>query len=256
MPFLDNEDKKILKIIVIFVSIALLTGTIAFYITQPKPNAPKHTLNNIKITHIDKVSAITTFTNDNNDTINYHYIPSGYIPTIYINHKKYILSRTENKQIKKLAYAKYPLSVDCLRSDKDILPGTNTEITKQFVDYLIKHDIYSDITFKGYSPTTKQLTYAVDYNDEPITITLSNNGFYNATNKNDNCINTDTLQKNITTMIISGVLLLFIFIVIAVISNLCDDPLDINKRSPAKHKPSSTICSPGSKKLNKKGNRK
>lgn len=57
-------------------------------------------------------------------------------------------------------------------------------------------------------------------------------------------------------MIISGVLLLFIFIVIAVISNLCDDPLDINKRSPAKHKPSSTICSPGSKKLNKKGNRK
>lgn len=35
-----------------------------------------------------------------------------------------------------------------------------------------------------------------------------------------------------------------------------DDNLDNNKRPPAEHKPSSTICSPGSKKLNKKGHRK
>lgn len=51
-------------------------------------------------------------------------------------------------------------------------------------------------------------------------------------------------------------IILCILLIIAPISLLSliadDDSLDNNKRPPAEHKPSSTICSPGSKRKNTK----
>lgn len=257
MQFKDKEKSKN-RITHIIVAIIILLLCVFMFIPTDlivKPTLPKNALDNITVTNIDRISGTTTFTNKTGDKLEYtHYtdkqdIKLGYY-TIKINGTKYTMSKKDGQIIQKLAYTKHPLSINCLKSDKDILPGTNAEITKQFIDYLITHDIYSDVTFRGYSPTTKQLTYTIDYIDEPITLALGNNGFYNTTNNDDDCDIADIFNKSLAKIIIIGICLLLVFVILAIIEPYCDHPLDQYKHTPPEHKDSSTICSPGTKKGN------
>ena len=256
-----------------------------------KPTLPKNALDNITVTNIDRVSGTTTFTNKTGDTLTYTYCTDtpatklGWY-TIKVNGIKYTMSNKDGQIVKKLAYNKCPLSIDCLKSDTDILPGTDAKITKTFIDYLLQNNIHYKIIFRDYSPATKWLTYSIS-NDDPkmITLALSDAGFYKISETNDDelyCNNT-----NINSWVWIGIILiLFVLLFLYVWLDSFIDDVKVQKsqtNSPAyaiaystfkkeihsitedtdntdnvktptpNHKPSSTICSPGSK---KKGNRK
>lgn len=260
-----------------------------------KPTLPKNALDNITVTNIDKVSGTTTFTNKTGDIIEYtNYTDASAIKTgwykIKVNDIKYTMSNKDGQMIQKLAYIDRPLSIDCLKSDTDILPGTNAKITKQFTDYLMQNKIYNDIIFRSYSPTTKQLTYSVNNGDpKMITLTLSNIGFYKTSEVDDNDLYCQTNTKDFISILIFTVVI-FILILIwlgltwligcfkvqksqkrlstanmafasssVALKNKVNTVLENHKdknnikkqTTTPKHKPSSTICSPGSKKERK-----
>lgn len=291
---LKNKEKNKNRITHIIVAIIILLLYVFIFIPTDliiKPTLPKNALDSITVTNIDKVSGTTTFTNKTGDTLTYTYCTdapatkSGWY-TITVNSIKYTMSNKDGQIIKKLAYNKCPLSIDCLKSDTDILPGTDAKITKAFIDYLLQNDIHYKIIFRGYSPATRWLTYSIN-NDDPkmITLALSDTGFYKISETDD-----DELYCNNTSINLSiWVGIIFILVVLlglyVWIDSLIDDiklqksqtglPThtiaystfkskiynmikdannidNINIPTP-NHKPSSTICSPGSK---KKGNRK
>lgn len=253
-----------------------------------KPTMPKNALDGINVTHLDTVSGTTTFTNQACDKLEYTYykdkpdVKDGFA-TITINDKKYTMSNKDNQMIQKLAYTKHPLSIDCLKSDTDILPGTNTKVTKAFIDYLLQNDIHYKIIFRGYSPTTKKLTYIINNHDpKTITLTLNDIGFYKTSEVDDNDLfcqnqNTNSFRRIGIVLILCVLLFLYVWLELFIddvkvqtsqtnsptytiayntfkskMHSLVEDT-DNTKISTPKHKPSSTICSPGSK---KKGNRK
>ena len=182
-----NKEKSKNRIIRIIVAIIILLLYIFMFIPTDlivKPTLPKNALDGITVTNINRVPGTTTFTNKAGDTIKYTYCTDAPATKlgwykIEINGIKYTMSNKDGQIIKKLAYNKCPLNVDCLKSDTDILPGTDIKVTKAFVDYLLQNDIHYKIIFKGYSPTTKQLIYSIS-NDDPklITLALSDIGFY------------------------------------------------------------------------------
>lgn len=291
---LKKKEKNKNRITHIIVAIIILLLYVFIFIPTDliiKPTLPKNTLDGITVTNIDRVSGTTTFTNKANDTIKYTYCTdapatkSGWY-TIKINDIKYTMSNKDDQIIKKLAYNKCPLTVDCLKSDTDILPGTDAKITKAFIDYLLQNDIHYKIIFRGYSPTTKQLTYSIN-NDDPklITLALNDIGFYKISQTDDEwyCHNQSiTPLKPFIGIVIVLILFILLFLYIWIdsfiddikvqksqtdlptrtiiyntfkdkINNMIKDTEDSDNIEIPTHKPSSTICSPGSK---KKGNRK
>lgn len=51
------------------------------------------------------------------------------------------------------------LHVAGITDDKSVLQGTNLDITKKFLNYLIKHGIFDSIDFVSYSSDTNIVTY-------------------------------------------------------------------------------------------------
>lgn len=294
---LKNKEKNKNRITHIIVAIIILLLYVFIFIPTDliiKPTLPKNALDGITVTNIDRVSGTTTFTNKANDTIKYTYCTdapatkSGWY-TIKVNDIKYTMSNKDDQIIKKLAYNKCPLTIDCLKSDTDILPGTDAKITKTFIDYLLQNDIHYKIIFRGYSPTTKQLTYSIN-NDDPklITLALNDIGFYKISETDDTILycNNQSINPLKPFIKIGIILILFVLLFLYVwldsfiddvkvqksqtnsptyaiacntvkskMRSLIDDTdnADNTKIPTPEHKPSSTICSPGSK---KKGNRK
>lgn len=289
-----KDKKRMLKFIAGLIIILLLIFMFIPTDLIVKPTLPKNTLDGITVTNVDRVSGTTTFTNKASDTIKYTYCTdapatkSGWY-TIKISDTKYTMSNKDGQIIEKLAYNKCPLNVDCLKSDTDILPGTDTKITKEFIDYLLQNDIHYKIIFRGYSPTTKELTYSINNHDPKIiTLALNDIGFYKISETDDTTLycNNQSINPLKPFRQIGIVLILFVLLCIYVWSDSSIDDVKIQKSqtdSPTyaiayntfkgkmhslvedtdntddtkiptpKHKPSSTICSPGSK---KKGNRK
>lgn len=253
-----------------------------------KPTLPKNVLDNITVTNVDRVPGTTTFTNKAGDVIKYTYytdapaVKSGWY-TIKVNNVKHTMSNKDGQIIQKLAYNKRPLSIDYLKSDADILPGTDAKITKSFTDYLLQNDIHDNIVFRGYSPTTKQLTYSINTNDpKMITLTLGDIGFYETAEIDDDELYCQNNSKTvISTLIIVTVIIFGLILVWLGLTSLIDyikakksqtnlstanvstkcirnkvhtileshkDKNSINTHITPEHKPSSTICSPGAKK--------
>lgn len=290
---LKNKEKNKNHITHIIVAIIILILYVFMLIPTDiiiKPTLPKNALNNITVTNIDRVSGTTTFTNKTGDNLTYTYCtdaPATKLDwyTIKVNGIKYTMSNKDGQIIKKLAYNKCPFSIDCLKSDKDILPGTNAEITKAFIDYLLQNDIHYKIIFRGYSPTTKELTYSINNHDpKMITLALNAIGFYKISEIDDNDLYCQNQDINPLNPFICIVIILILFILLFLYSFIDDvkvqkfqtnsstyaiacntvkskmrsliddtDNADSTKMPTPEHKPSSTICSPGSK---KKGNRK
>lgn len=255
-----------------------------------KPTMPKNALDGINVTHLDTVSGTTTFTNKAGDKLEYTYYKDkpdvkDSFATITINNEKYTMSNKDNQMIQKSAYTKHPLSIDCLKSDTDILPGTDAKITTKFIDYLLQNDIHYKIIFRGYSPTTKELTYSINNHDpKMITLALNDIGFYKTSEVDDNDLYCQNQDINPLNPFICIVIILILFVLLFLYSFIDDikvqksqtnsptyaiacntvkskmrsliddtDNADSTKIPTPEHKPSSTICSPGSK---KKGNRK
>lgn len=293
MQFEDKETNKThITEFIVYLVLGIIATLLCIFMFMPtklivKPTLPKNTLDGITVTNIDRVSGTTTFTNKAGDVIKYTYctdapvIKSGWY-TIKVNNVKHTMSNKDSQIIQRLAYNKCPLPIDCLKSDADILPGTNAKITKSFTDYLLQNNIHNNIVFRGYSPATKQLTYSIS-NDEPkmITLTLGDVGFYKTAEVDDDdlyCQN--NTKKLISTLIVTVIIFGSIFIWLrltslidyikvkqsqtnlstANVSTKCiknqvhtileshKDKNSINEHITPDHKPSSTICSPGAKK--------
>lgn len=293
MQFENKETNKThITEFIVYLAIGIIATLLCIFMFMPtelivKPTLPKNTLDGITVTNIDRVSGTTTFTNKAGDVIKYTYctdapaFKSGWY-TIKVNNVKHTMSNKDGQIIQKLAYNKCPLSIDCLKSDADILLGTNAKITKIFIDYLLQNDIHENIVFKGYSPTTKQLTYSVNTNDpKMITLTLNDIGFYKTAEIDDNELYCQNNTKSfISTLIVTVIIFGTIFVLLRVTSLICyikakksqinlstatvstkcirnkvhtilenhKDKNSINTHITPEHKPSSTICSPGAKK--------
>ena len=293
MQFEDKETNKThITEFIVYLVLGIIATLLCIFMFMPtelivKPTLPKNTLDGITVTNIDRVSGTTTFTNKAGDVIKYTYctdapaIKSGWY-TIKVNNVKHTISNKDGQIIQKLAYNKCPLPIDCLKSDADILPGTNAKITKSFTDYLLQNNIHDNIVFRGYSPTTKQLTYSVNTNDpKMITLTLNDIGFYKTAEIDDNELYYQNNTKSfISTLIVTVIIVGTIFVWLKVTSLICyikakksqtnlstarvsnkcirnkvhtildshKDKNSINTHITPEHKPSSTICSPGAKK--------
>ena len=193
-----------------------------------KPTMPKNALDGINVTHLDTVSGTTTFTNKAGDKLEYTYykdkpdVKNGFA-TITINDKKYTMSNKDNQMIQKSAYTKHPLSIDCLKSDTDILPGTDTKVTKKFIDYLLQKDIHYKIIFRGYSPTTKELTYSINNHDpKMITLALNDIGFYKISEVDDNDLYCQNQDINPLNPFICIVIILILFVLLFLYSFIDD----------------------------------
>lgn len=51
------------------------------------------------------------------------------------------------------------LHVTGVTDDKSVLQGTNLDVTKKFLNYLVKHGIFDSIDFVSYSSNTDTVTY-------------------------------------------------------------------------------------------------